>query len=343
MDLHTQGDLVTVDRVMPVPYKLTLKLDIWTSNTEQKLQLLEQLMIMFNPALEIQNSDNIVDWGSLTVVFLIDMSWSSRTVPMNSEEPIDVATMTFEIPVWISAPVAVKKYGAITNMITSLYDGDGNLTDAFLDEANALYTTAITPLNYRTVLSGNQLTLYNYETKPGTSDSWPALIDIYGKLTNGVSQIKLLNPLGNIIVGTVSLHPSDSKILIVTLFQDTLPGSTQRPINAIIDPEHVNVEDKLLNPATGTRYMLTQPIGKHTNLEGAIGWRGTDGQDLVAQAGDIVEFNGDHWVVVFDSLQINSTEYVSNLNTGTQYCFQNGQWVKSVDGLYEGGKWTLVL
>ena len=42
-----QGDTFTVERLMPVPYKLTLKLDIWTSNTEQKLQLLEQLMIMF--------------------------------------------------------------------------------------------------------------------------------------------------------------------------------------------------------------------------------------------------------------------------------------------------------
>ncbi len=36
----TQGDVFTVERLMPVPYKLTLNLDIWTSNTEQKLQLL---------------------------------------------------------------------------------------------------------------------------------------------------------------------------------------------------------------------------------------------------------------------------------------------------------------
>ena len=43
-----QGDMLTVERLMPVPYMLTLKLDIWTSNTEQKLQLFEQISVLFN-------------------------------------------------------------------------------------------------------------------------------------------------------------------------------------------------------------------------------------------------------------------------------------------------------
>ena len=37
----TQGNAFTIDRLMPVPYKLTMKLEIWTSNTNQKMQLLE--------------------------------------------------------------------------------------------------------------------------------------------------------------------------------------------------------------------------------------------------------------------------------------------------------------
>ena len=36
----TQGNAFTVERLMPVPFKLTINLDIWTSNTNQKLQLL---------------------------------------------------------------------------------------------------------------------------------------------------------------------------------------------------------------------------------------------------------------------------------------------------------------
>lgn len=342
-DTHQQGDLVSVDRVMPVPYKLTLKLDIWTSNTEQKLQLLEQLMIMFNPAMEIQNSDNVVDWGSLSVVFLTDMMWSSRTVPVGTEEPIDVATMTFEIPIWISAPVAVKQYGAIKNIITSLYGADGGVNQAIFDEASLLARVSTTPLNYNVLFKDNQLFLFNAENKTDTYDSWPAFVDIYGKLQNGVSQIKLLTPLNNTIVGTVSFHPTDTKILIVSLFQDTLPRNTQRPINAIIDPYHVNVDDVLLNPAVGTRYLLTQRVGKHSNSQGALGWRGVDDQDLVANAQDIIEYNGSHWAVVFDSKRITTTEYVSNLTTGMQYCYHKGEWLKSIEGIYRGGRWTLTI
>ena len=44
----TQGNAFTIERLMPVPYKLTLNLDLWTSNTNQKLQLLEQILILFN-------------------------------------------------------------------------------------------------------------------------------------------------------------------------------------------------------------------------------------------------------------------------------------------------------
>jgi len=60
--ISTQGDNYTVERLMPTPYKLTLKADIWSSSTDQKLQILEQILMLFNPSLEIQTTDNYVDW-----------------------------------------------------------------------------------------------------------------------------------------------------------------------------------------------------------------------------------------------------------------------------------------
>ena len=119
---ETQGEAYTVERMMPSPFKLTLKLDIWTSNTEQKLQLMEQLVTMFNPALEVQSTDNYIDWSSLSYALLTDVNWSSRSVPTSGEEPIDVATMTFELPIWISTSVKVKKMGVIQTVITNLED-----------------------------------------------------------------------------------------------------------------------------------------------------------------------------------------------------------------------------
>ena len=77
----SQGANYTVERLMPTPYILTLKVDIWTSSTEQKLQVLEQILTLFNPSLEIQSTDNYLDWTSLTVVELEDVMFSSRSIP----------------------------------------------------------------------------------------------------------------------------------------------------------------------------------------------------------------------------------------------------------------------
>ena len=72
------GDVFTVERLRPVPYNLTLKVDVWTSNTEQKLMLLEQIMVLFNPAFEIQSTDNYIDWTSLSYVLLTGIDWTNR-------------------------------------------------------------------------------------------------------------------------------------------------------------------------------------------------------------------------------------------------------------------------
>ena len=75
--LNVQGDAFTIERMMPVPYRLSLKADIWTSNTEQKLQILEQMLVLFNPSLEVQSTDNYVDWTSLSTINLTDVQWTS--------------------------------------------------------------------------------------------------------------------------------------------------------------------------------------------------------------------------------------------------------------------------
>ena len=73
-----QGRNYTVERLMPTPFKLSLKCDIWTANTEQKLQLMEQILVLFNPSLELQTTDNYIDWTSLTILNLGQVNWSRQ-------------------------------------------------------------------------------------------------------------------------------------------------------------------------------------------------------------------------------------------------------------------------
>lgn len=171
MYTNEQGDSVTVERPMPMPYKLGIKLDIWTSNTEQKLQLFEQIATVFNPSLEIQSTDNYVDWSSLSAVLLTRTVWDSRSVPMGGEEAISIATMEFELPIWISPPARVSRLGIIERIVQNVFDSTGQVSDEVLgggfggdpNGPNALMPRqATTLMNYGIELRGNQLRLLRY-------------------------------------------------------------------------------------------------------------------------------------------------------------------------------------
>lgn len=354
----SQDGIYTVERMMPAPYNLTMKVDIWTSNTEQKHQLIEQMMPLFNPGLEIQSTDNYVDWTSLSVVLLSGITYTSRTIPQMGDDSIDVATLTFVMPIWLSLPAKVKKMGVVAQIIASIYDAQGDLSPEVVLTGNGLMSQQrFTPMNYEIVYLGGTLTLYRSGvTASGAGETmpWPDLVNLYGKLTSGISQVRLTfeYPDGtHEIVGTVAYNPNESSQLIFNPIEETLPANTLAAVNAIIDPSNINV-DKYLRPynattnpegilTTGTRYLILDSIGNSDNSEPAVAWTGAGG-DLVANANDIIEWTGSHWIVSFDSAD-SDVQYVTNMNTTTQYRWTGDTWVKSYEGVYRSGMWSLVL
>jgi hypothetical protein len=341
-----QGDTYTIERLMPVPYNLEIKLDIWTSNTEQKMQLIEQLAVLFNPSFEIQSTDNYIDWTSLSYVLLTNVAWSSRAIPTTTEEPIDVATLTFTMPIWISAPAKVKRLGVIQKFVGSIYDETGAFNENTV-LSNLSSRRYVTPLDYGIFYSGNQLKLLKPEEIVDVDNNiistlpqatWRSIIEIYGTLVTGTTEIRMTLPSETELIGTIAYHPTDPYILLFEPIEDTLPPNTLSPVDAIINPRSVNVDNNLLTPATNTRYLLTANIGDSGNLEGSVVWN-----SLVANANDIVQYNGSEWQVVFDSENAQSTEYVTNTYTGVQYRWAGTEWVKSVEGVYRGGEWSLII
>jgi hypothetical protein len=114
----------------------------------------------------------------------------------------------------------------------------------------------------------------------------------------------------------------------------------------VIDPLAGGPGDGLAPPAVGQRYLFTQATGSYSNpgLTNPEIWTGVNGQPLVAMANDIVEYDGARWNVVFDSTSSPaSMQYVTNITTELQYRWTGSAWVKSYQGLYPGGQWTLVL
>jgi len=361
----TQGNAFTVERLMPVPYKLTLNLDIWTSNTNQKLQLFEQISTLFNPSLEIQATDNYIDWSSLSVLYLDLVTWTSRTIPQGTENPIDVMTLKFSAPIWISSPAKIKKLGVIERVIAGIFDAQGDAVDAITNNDLLLGTRQMfTPWNYKLVIIDNKIQCLqnptivpngSYEDLDPTAivaDSnllWPAVLNAYGAFRPGISQIRLNRPAiaapdtANSIIGTIVVDPTDDRLVLFSVDPDSAPQNTLAPIDAIIDPLASGPGAGLPAPVLGIRYLLTESTGAYDNYGNPSAWLGTDDQPLVALANNIIEWDGSRWRVLFVSQDETAAQYVSNMTTGTQYEWTGAEWIKSYQGVYPPGAWSLVL
>jgi hypothetical protein len=245
-----QGRNYTVERGMPVPYKLSMKADIWAASTEQKLQILEQILILFTPSLEIQTTDNYIDWTSLSILNLSDVIWSSKTLPVGTELPIDVATLMLDAPIWISAPAKVKRLGVITKIITSVYDTvDTTWTgiDALGADPNRGGTTTFTDLLYREITTitdykiqvydGKAMLLGAHENvlprnaplsipvKQGLPINWKEVFELYPNNTlTRLSKLFLTQKGGYEVIGTIELDAIDPTILNVEWDVDTYPA-----------------------------------------------------------------------------------------------------------------------
>ena len=350
----------TVEKVMPSPFRLEVSADIWTTNTDQKLQIMEQILYLFNPDFEIQKTDNYIDWTSLSYVELTSTAFSSRTIPVGADSEIDIATLTFSMPIWISPPVKVKKLGVVQKIIMSIYDDDGGIAKGLID-GELTSRSYITPNNFGLLVTGNQLRLlgstgtnvksggdgfYSGGNAPTSLDpfdtfgpavNWKVLLDQYGKVTNGTSQIRLTQPNGNEIIGTVATTTLDDTILLYTIDGDTIPSNSLTAVKKIINPATFDPG----TPANGDRYLVINDVGDSTATYQSSTW-GT----LVASIGDIIEYNSStsKWNIAFDASNPDSTQhYITNLNTGIQYRFNGTEWVKSYEGVYTQGNWSIVL
>ena len=350
---QTQGQAFTVERLMPVPYTLRITVDMWTTNYNQKLELIEQLGTLFNPSLEIQSTDNFIDWTSLSVVYQDGLTFSSRSIPQGSGNPIDVLSWKFYIPIWISTASKLKKLGVVEKIIASIFKGNA-LSDIQDDDLLLGTRQKITPYGYKLLLIGNSLQLLpanqdfypsnidlDLPPNPNTSLYWSSLLNVYGTIRPGISQIWLQNPyMDTEIIGTIVPDPVDDRLLIYNIDTDTLPQNTLNPVDSVINPLLTGPNSGLPGAINGRRYLIVENIGHANNTTVAWG-------NLIANANDIIQYSSSTnlWTVSFDSSAATAVQYVTNLTTNVQYRYNvdDTVWMKSFEGWYEQGDYSIVI
>lgn len=354
----TQGNAFTIERIMPVPYTLRVNVDIWTSNTKQKLEITEQLATLFNPSMEIQSTDNFIDWTSLSVVYQDGLTFTSRSIPVGTGDPIDILSWKFYMPIWISSPIKVRKMGVIQRIIASIFRGSA--IDDIQDDDLLLGTRQkITPYGYQVLLIGNKLQLLpqnqspvppnsslEVPVEPQTDVYWEAALNAYGVVKPGISMIALENPyLETEIMGTISYDPSDARLLIYNIDSDTIPQNTLQPVDSVIDPVVKWPGEGLPTSAIGQRYLIVEDIPQQGSYPSpSVEMRPWSGLSQGAKANDIIEFGVGGWFISFDSNTPSDIQYVRNNTSGIQYRFLMSEgWSKSIDGFYSGGEWRIII
>lgn len=140
-------DIKVVQQRMPIPYDLTYNLNIWASNQDQHYQILEQILMIFPPNIQIQVSDEPFDWTKISMVELVDVGLEEN-LPMGGDRRVIQSMLTFVIPGWISVPADVHeryirdiyvRLGAVSTGATTSQE-----IIAELDEQNIPYELVFT-------------------------------------------------------------------------------------------------------------------------------------------------------------------------------------------------------
>lgn len=346
--LNQPGPDYSVERYMSAPFLVTMRVDIWTTNELQKQMVLEQLLPLKVPSLDLYTSENWLHWSALQVMRLTNIQYSSRTVPIGSaDDELDIATLTFEIPTWIDLPSKLTRRQIIEDVkITAKSLIEPDFTEEEYEQAEEdaqdfLLRIPISPVENQIHVQDNVVTLLscsaNELDEKNNMFSWNDLFyKIKHKFRPGVSKLEINldddpESRKNIISGNLDYHTESNKLLW-TIDPMTLPLNTLDPVDSYIDPSKKSPGVGLpLSPPLGTRYIISKDQGP------SEAW----GQKLNAKANDIIQFTESGWRVAWTAQAADSVEIIFNKKQKKQFIWTGEQWIYLYEGTYRAGWWRL--
>ena len=92
-------------KYMPFPYWIDMELALIASNEYQHQQMLEQILLLFNPDLQIQISDVYQDWTKITH---IELTGIETPYPSDTERRVITSNLQFRVLCYLSPAINVK-------------------------------------------------------------------------------------------------------------------------------------------------------------------------------------------------------------------------------------------
>lgn len=121
---NAQNDVPTdvVERMSGPAFLMNMELSLYASSTTELFELLEQILLVFNPRVAIQATNDLYDWNYITDVSLASIQPEIQ-YPMGTEQSIVQLTMMFTVPVRLRYPSGVDN-NIIQQIIANVKEDD---------------------------------------------------------------------------------------------------------------------------------------------------------------------------------------------------------------------------
>jgi len=123
-------DIKTNDQLMPIPYDLNMEASFYTTNLDEHFQILEQLLVLFDPDLILQKSEDPHDWTKMYSVELVNII-DEKNYPSGQDRRILQTNMNFVCRVWLGVPQKTRndyiksimmRVGTVANSSSGSFD-----------------------------------------------------------------------------------------------------------------------------------------------------------------------------------------------------------------------------
>lgn len=341
----TPGDKYTIEMLSPVPYNISMNVDLWTTNEEMKLQLVEQVLLLFNPSIDIQKNTNGLDPTNRMIVELKSLNYSSRSVPVANDSDFEITNFKFDIQHFELNPPAKVKKQVLINTIIQQIGFDKETENGIIEWTDSDFFPQITTVdNLKIVVEENTVKLFS----PTNAEvSWTELLNrLDSPFEPGVVSLRLKsyyappNDVNDIIVELTAISNSTPNLASFNLNTNSLPATSLAAIDAVINPWSIYPDNPnpshALDQTIGRRYLITKKIIPGTEAWGA----------LEASPGSIIQTDdGVNWFVSYDSDNPNNDLYdivYNNSNGDYLYRATTTTWLDVYQGTYMPGYWRIV-
>lgn len=346
---YEPGNSYNISRLNPLPIGLEFKLYVLTTMQDQKLQLFEQIRSLFSPTLEIQTSENPIDWSRVTAITLTGLNWTSKGTTNLDGSTLDSMDMTFEIDMNLDMPTIVQKQCMIEQIAERIGDGNSfddimgwdlsdtsviyhnptkNAVNIFLDEKTGRQKLKLLPSELAKTWY-DVFRMYNFDYNPMKQN----ILVSCSSDSNLDKKSTIVGPVG-------AIDKDDPSIICYHINEGTLPEPNLKAVDQIIDPHKFTPSDKI-----GTRYLVLNEI---SNCELWGTFLNTNGQPLTENEkideGSIIELTNNGWMLELNPRIQRGIWFIrDNSEPLYLYTFNNEYniWTDVINKRYNIGQWRI--